>query len=119
LFAFCNENVLGGILSAAIIISPPKRAIDRNYNSGMARGWESKSIEAQQEEASSKPSPDKPRLTRKEADRFREKESLRLSLRRITEQIDRSQNSRHRQMLQQAKIDLERQIETLKNQSSQ
>src|ERR1700677_4897087 len=57
----------------------------------MARGWESKSIEAQQEEASSKPSPDKPRLTKKEADCLREKESLRLSLRRITDQIERSQ----------------------------
>jgi hypothetical protein len=82
----------------------------------MARGWESKSIEAQQEEATSKPSPDKLRLTKKEADCLREKESLRLSLRRITDQIGHSQNPRHRLMLEQAKTDLERQIEALEHQ---
>jgi hypothetical protein len=79
----------------------------------MARGWESKSIEAQQEEASSSKSSGRPRLTRDEADRRRKIESLQLSLRRMLEQIQRSQNVRHRQMLEQAKTDLEREIEAL------
>jgi hypothetical protein len=79
----------------------------------MARGWESKSIEAQQEEAASKQSFQKPRLTREEADRLREKESLRLSLRNVIEQLQSSQNSQRRAMLEHAKSDLERRIESL------
>ena len=79
----------------------------------MARGWESKSVEAQQEDAAGKSSPGKPRLTREEADQFREKESLRLSLRNIIDQLERSQNSQHREMLEHAKTDLERKLEEL------
>jgi molecular chaperone DnaK (HSP70) len=79
----------------------------------MARGWESKSIEAQQEDAASRQSSDKPRLTREEADRLREKERLQLSLRNVIEQLNNSQNSQHRAMLERAKSDLERRIENL------
>ena len=79
----------------------------------MARGWESKSVEAQQEDAAGKSSPGKPRLTREEADQFREKESLRLSLRSVVEQLERSQKSQHRELLEHAKADLERRIEKL------
>ena len=79
----------------------------------MARGWESKSIEAQQEEASSSKSSGRPRLTREGADRQRKMESLQLSLRRIAEQMEHIQNARHRQMLEQARTDLEREIEAL------
>jgi hypothetical protein len=79
----------------------------------MARGWESKSVEAQQADAVDKSSPGKPRLTPEEAKRVREKESLRLSLRNVVEQLARSQNSQHREMLERAKTDLERRIEEL------
>lgn len=79
----------------------------------MARGWESKSIESQQEDATGEDSPHKPRLTREAADRLRQKESLRLSLRNVVEQLERSQNSQHREMLALAKADLERRIEKL------
>ncbi len=79
----------------------------------MARGWESKSIEAQQEDAAARQSPDKPRLTREEADRVRQKESLRLSLTKVVKQLETSQNSRHRQLMEHAKADLERKIEAL------
>ena len=80
----------------------------------MARGWESKSIEAQQEDAVSRQSSHKPRLTREEADQLREKESLQLSLRNVIEQLNNSQNSQHRAMLERAKSDLERRIEKLR-----
>lgn len=79
----------------------------------MARGWESKSVEAQQEDAAGAKSPAKPRLTREEAARHRERESLRLSLQRISHDLEQSQNPRHRAMLESARADLERKIEEL------
>jgi predicted FMN-binding regulatory protein PaiB len=77
----------------------------------MARGWESKSVEAQQEEAAQRKESQKPLLTREQASLVREIASLRLSVKRVDEQLSRSQNSRHRAMLEQAKSDLEREIE--------
>jgi hypothetical protein len=79
----------------------------------MARGWESKSVEAQQEDAASEQSLRRPRLTREQADRLREKESLQLSLRNVIKQLEGSSNSQRRDMLERAKSDLERKIENL------
>jgi hypothetical protein len=79
----------------------------------MARGWESKSVEAQQEDAADRHSPEKPRLTREQANRLREAESLRLSLRNVAKQLERTQNPQHRAMLEHAKADLENRIEKL------
>jgi hypothetical protein len=76
----------------------------------MARGWESKSVEAQQEDAATAVTPGRPRLTGEEAAQLREKENLRLSLRRVSEQLEGCPDPRHRSMLEQAKIDLERRI---------
>ena len=77
----------------------------------MARGWESKSIEAQQEEAAEKKISGKPRLSSQEAARAREKENLMLALRNVGEQLERSRDPRHRTMLEQAQRDLKRKIE--------
>ncbi|MFZ0135602.1 MAG: hypothetical protein WAK89_00970 [Candidatus Sulfotelmatobacter sp.] len=79
----------------------------------MARGWESKSVEAQQDEAAARGTPEKPRLTREAADRLREQENLRLSLRRVLQQLERSRNPHHRAMLEQARADLERKLRQL------
>jgi hypothetical protein len=79
----------------------------------MARGWESKSVEAQQEDAASEQSLGRPRLTREQANRLREKESLQLSLRNVLKQLEGSSNSQRRDMLERAKSDLERKIENL------
>jgi IS30 family transposase len=79
----------------------------------MARGWESKSVEAQQEDAATAKSPEKPRLTRQEADRVRNQESLRLSLSNIEAQLARSRTGVHREMLERAKVDLQYRIEKL------
>jgi hypothetical protein len=79
----------------------------------MARGWESKSVEAQQEEASGRTLPGKPRLTLEAAVRLREKESLRLSLQSVVQQLERSHNARHQAMLERARADLERKIQDL------
>lgn len=77
----------------------------------MARGWESKSIEAQQEEAAQTKISAKPLLTREEADGARELANLRLTLKRVAEQLAMAANPRYRAMLDLARIDLERQIE--------
>ncbi|MGA8440873.1 MAG: hypothetical protein WB762_24895 [Candidatus Sulfotelmatobacter sp.] len=76
----------------------------------MARGWESKSIEAQQEDAATPVTPGRPRLTGEEAAQLREEENLRLSLRTVSEQLKSCRDPRRRSMLEHAKIDLERRI---------
>jgi hypothetical protein len=65
----------------------------------MARGWESKSVEAQQADAIDKSEP-RPRLTADTAARLRERETLRLSRQRVLQQLEATRNSRHRQLLQ-------------------
>jgi hypothetical protein len=80
----------------------------------MARGWESKSVEAQQAEAIETPSAQKPRLTREEAAQFREKQSLlmaRTSVLRQLESVDST--SRYCALLQQTLKDLDDQIKRL------
>jgi hypothetical protein len=79
----------------------------------MARGWESKSVEAQQDEAAARTTQEKPRLTREATARLREKEILRLSLQSVVQQLERSHDARHRAMLEQALADLERKIQEL------
>jgi len=76
----------------------------------MARGWESKGIEAQQDEAAARTTSGKPRLTKEAAARFREKESLRLSLRSVVEQLERSRDARHRALLERSVADLEQRL---------
>lgn len=76
----------------------------------MARGWESKSVEAQQDEAARRNTPEKPRLTQEAAGRLGERENLRLSLSRVLQQLEQSRNPHHRAMLEQARSDLERKI---------
>jgi hypothetical protein len=83
----------------------------------VARGWESKSIEAQQDEAASKTSSTAARLTPAEAARSREIEGLRLSLQRAIQQLERTTDSRRRAPLEQAVSDLERKILTLKSEA--
>ncbi len=81
----------------------------------MARGWESKSVEAQQQEAAEPGASAKPRLTRQEAEKIREIQALRLSLRRVMDQLQNSQAPLHRAMLEQASADLRLKIEKLES----
>ena len=66
----------------------------------MARGWESKSVEAQQAEASEKSAKRRAPMSAEQAARWREKESLRLARQRVLEQLQASQNPRHRKLLE-------------------
>jgi hypothetical protein len=79
----------------------------------MARGWESKSVEAQQDEAATRNISEKPRLTREAAAQLRERESLRLSLQRVIRRLEENLNPQHRAMLEDARADLERKIREL------
>jgi hypothetical protein len=79
----------------------------------MARGWESKSVEAQQDEAAAVSTPEKPRLSREAADRVREIENLRLALLGVRRQLEHSPGQRHRMMLEQAANDLEAKLEAM------
>jgi predicted component of type VI protein secretion system len=84
----------------------------------MARGWESKSVEQQQEEmaeqrksfrekngslVSPTPSP-------KEQKRNRKREGLLLSRGRLRQQLQTASHPRHREMLEQAIAELDRQL---------
>jgi hypothetical protein len=80
----------------------------------MARGWESKSVEAQQAEAAEASAPPKPRLSAGQAAEVRAKEGLLLSRRRILNELQGIQNQRHRQMLQRALAELDEKISTFR-----
>jgi hypothetical protein len=76
----------------------------------MARGWESKSVEAQQAEASEKAAKPRPPMSLEEAARWRKKENLRLSRQTVLQQLEASTNARHRKLLQQSLADLDEKL---------
>jgi hypothetical protein len=80
----------------------------------VARGWESKSVEAQQTEANDQSNKKRSKkMSAAEAALLREKESLRLSRQRVVQQLQVSQNPRHRAVLEQALADLEERLRAL------
>ncbi len=76
----------------------------------MARGWESKSVEAQQADAAEKPARLRSPMSPQQAVRQRELENLRLSRQNILQQLESAQDPRHRRMLEDALADLQRRI---------
>jgi coproporphyrinogen III oxidase-like Fe-S oxidoreductase len=73
----------------------------------MARGWESKSVEAQQAEAGEKSTISRRMLSPEEAERARKMESLRLSRQRVFQELEKSHNPRHRKLLEVELAELE------------
>ncbi|SPE44980.1 conserved hypothetical protein [Candidatus Sulfotelmatobacter sp. SbA7] len=85
----------------------------------MARGWESKSVEQQQEEMAEQRKSARERSAGalisptpppKEQQRNRKREGLLLSRGRLTQQLQAASHPRHRQMLEQAIAELDRQL---------
>jgi hypothetical protein len=76
----------------------------------MARGWESKSVEAQQSEALQKSSEARPRMSVQDAAHARERETLRLARQRVLQQLEKSQNLRHRSLLEKELADLDQKL---------
>jgi hypothetical protein len=95
------------------LVSRRKTTPQERYNLPMARGWESKSVEAQQDEAAARSTSEKPHLTQEEANRLRERETLRLALQSVVEQLARSLEPRRRAMLEQALGDLQGKLQAL------
>ena len=79
----------------------------------MARGWESKSVELQQEDASASTAEYKPRLTPEQREIESRKEGLNLSRSRILEQLHSTENPRYRKLLEQSLAMLDEQIARL------
>ena len=76
----------------------------------MARGWESKSVEQQQEEASAKKGPARAPRTPEEIAKENQLRGLRQSRERVAKQLALATNPRHRQMLEAALADLDKQL---------
>jgi hypothetical protein len=75
----------------------------------VARGWESKSVEEQQAQAASDPSPKVPPLTAVQ----RRKQGLALARQHVLQQLESAQNPRHREILQRALADLDAKLAQL------
>jgi len=76
----------------------------------MARGWESKSVEQQQEETSEQRKTVRPPISPEQQQRNRKREGLLLSRKRLAQQLQAAGNPRHRQILEQAIAELDRQL---------
>jgi hypothetical protein len=76
----------------------------------MARGWESKSVEAQQSEAMQNSSEARPRLSAEAAARVRERETLRLGRQRVLQELEKSRNPRYRSILENELSELDQKL---------
>jgi hypothetical protein len=80
----------------------------------MARGWESKAIESQQDEAARGRGPRGRRdLSPEERARITERRSLQLARARASAELERATAPAHREMLRHAIADLDRQLGAL------
>jgi hypothetical protein len=80
----------------------------------MARGWESKSVEDQIEEARrSQDEPDVHLQSPEERERERKVESLKLERSRLTEQLKRARSEAHQEMIRQSLKAIEEEITAL------
>lgn len=113
IFANLTERVASALSVLLDRILPSERH-SRGDNGSMARGWESKSVEAQQADAIETQSEQKPRLTREEAAQFREKQSLLMARTSVLRQLELvSKTSRYRALLEQTLKDLDDRIKRL------
>jgi len=85
---------------------------DTAYNICVARGWESKSVELQQDDARSTGEL-QPRLTPEQREIESRKEGLKLSRSRVLAQLHSTENPRYRETLEQALAVLDEQIARL------
>ncbi len=79
----------------------------------MARGWESKSVEAQQAEASEKSAKGRQKLSPEAVALARERDVLVLSRKRVLQQMEAVRDSRHQQVLKEALADLDMRLRRL------
>jgi hypothetical protein len=77
----------------------------------MARGWESKSVEQQQEEFASNKGKGEQPLNAEQIAAEHERDGIELSRQRILQQMQVACNPRHRQMLEAALAELDGKLE--------
>jgi hypothetical protein len=82
------------------------------YNVVMARGWESKSVENQQEEAREE-SVQAAKSRKGEEKHSRERDLLQLARTSITQKLEATENPRYREQLNHALADLDKQLKAL------
>jgi hypothetical protein len=84
------------------------------YNDDMARGWESKSVEAQIDmaEAISIAAPTSS-ISPQALEQLRKRESLTLSRTRVVREMESAQNPRYKAVLSKALAELDAQLRTL------
>jgi signal recognition particle GTPase len=80
------------------------------YNLVVARGWESKSVEQQQEEATTSAEQRHTQLTPEQIADQKRRQGLELSRQHILQQLKVASNPQHRNMLEAALADLEAQL---------
>lgn len=86
----------------------------QRYNRSMARGWESKSVEAQIEESDSEPSLSETRsYSAEEMQLQMKKADLELSRKLILQQMERSDSERYSELLRRSLAGLDAQIAAL------
>jgi len=79
----------------------------------MARGWESKSVEAQIEAASNETSPNEAPASAEELQSRNKKADLMLSRKHVLEQLGRSDSERYSDLLRRTLADLDARIAAL------
>ena len=80
----------------------------------MARGWESKSVEAQIDEAAAHhPSSPRKALSPKQLEAIRRKETLLLSRTRVVREIESARNPRYQTVLKKALAELDAQLTSI------
>jgi len=85
-----------------------------HYNLSMARGWESKSVEAQIEESHSESSPNQEEfLSAAELQTRLKKSDLMLSRQRVLQQLEQSNSNRYSELLRRTLAGLDAQIAAL------
>jgi hypothetical protein len=79
----------------------------------MARGWESKSVEAQIEESKFEPSRNEAAPSAEELQSRNKQTDLMLSRKRVLQQLEHSTSERYSELLRRTLADLDRQIEEI------
>src|SRR4051812_45419438 len=101
--ASCGRTLDGNSRDSGV----SKRHRFSSYTGSMARGWESKSVEAQQEEAVATDGKKRGQLSPEQLAEKRKRDELTLMRKKVEHDLAVAENPRHRQMLEQALADLD------------
>ena len=85
------------------------------YNLNMARGWESKSVESQQDLVRDEQNSQRQVLSEEAKEVQRKREGLLLSRTRVVKQIEASSNEQYTKVLRQALKELDQKIAVLEH----